>query len=131
VLPLAFLTAAAASTAWTPGSSRGAPVFTLLAALGVIAAIGCGAGPALALILSRVGGPLQLTTAVVSSVCATAAMAVAATASVVYEVARAHAPSGGLTTYGLVMAAALTVVTVSGVRGLRALHMGRASTGAG
>jgi hypothetical protein len=135
VLPLAFLTAAA-SAAWTPGSApQGAgvatPVFTLLAALGVVTALGCGVGPAVALMGSQAGGPLQLTAAVLASVCATAAMAVASAASVVYEVARAPAPFVGLMVYGLVMAAALAIATVSDVRGLRALHLGRGSSGAG
>lgn len=136
VLPLAFLVTAAASAAWAPrsgppGAGVPAPLFVLLAVLGVVVAAGCGAGPVLALTRSRPDGSVRLTVAVAASACATAAMAVASTASVAYQVARADAASAGVAGYGLAMAAALTVAAVSGVRGLRTALLDRRSACAG
>ncbi|WP_234377231.1 hypothetical protein [Streptomyces sp. TP-A0356] len=133
VLVLGFLAAAAALAGLLrhhtrTGAGIGMAGFLLLAVLGVVTAAGCAACPALALMRSRPDGP-ALTVAVVAGLVATAAMVIATIAAVGYTMARAR--SAGVAVFALVMAAALTVAAVSGVRGLRAVTAAGSNNHAG
>jgi hypothetical protein len=124
---LGFMTIAAAMArlvepaAAQTGTGIGTGWFVALSALGLTASAACAAGPAAALTHTRPDGPLLKVTVLAGS-CAIALMVAATTASLAYGLAQhqSRAYTLALTMYGITMAAALLVATISSRRGLRA-----------